>query len=155
MTYLSVTASRVIWLLLAFVFGAMASYFSFQSYRAMTSKHWPTTNGQVFAYYDAPNYRYKVAGATYEASRISCNEFFGSRDRKKTDRYLMFYPLGANVVVRYHPSKPELAVLETDFDSGIFKAIGVLSLLVLVCLAGYWRGWRWKVRRASRWLSDE
>jgi hypothetical protein len=146
MVYLSVTASRLVWLLFLLLFGLVAAFLSLQSYRAMTSRNWPTTEGVVFAYYDAPNYRYTVGGLSRTSSVVSCNEFTGLT-RRNGERNVARYPLNSTVKVHYHPGKPELAVLETDFDASAFKVIGVVLVVCLICLAGVYRGWRWRVGR--------
>lgn len=148
--YLSVRVSRFLWLLMFAGLASLAGFLSYQSCRAMNSKHWPVTDGTVFAFYGAPNYRYSVGGASYVSAQVSCNEFFqssGAGARANGEKHLVKYPLGGKVTVHYHPDQPQLAVLETDFDSGIFKVIGVLLLLCFLSAVGFHRGWRWRIRQ--------
>ena len=146
MGQLSVPASRFLWAVV--LFALLGTFFGLQAYRANTCKGWPVTEGVVVAYYGKPNYRYSVGGVSHIGTRVSCNEFFLGRNSsaaKNGDRYLATYPLGGSVKVHYDPGRPEIAVLETNFDSGILKVIGVILLVCLLCAVGFKQGWRWRV----------
>lgn len=152
--HLSVGASRFLWALFFLITAALAGHLAFQSVRAMNSRHWPVTEGEVFAWYGAPNFRYHVAGETYEASRVSCNELFEMSDQRRRANgpaYLHRYPLGSKVRVHYHPRQPQIAVLETEFDAGVFKVLAAALAVGLLCAIGFWRGWRWRLRRRRGW----
>jgi hypothetical protein len=53
----------------------------------------------------------------------SCNEFCYVAMRNSS-KYAVRYPLNGTVTVHYHPTKPELAVLETQFDSSALLPLG-------------------------------
>jgi hypothetical protein len=134
--------------LLAFLIGAFCTgLLSLGGHRAATSKSWPVTKATVVAFRGTPNYQYTVGGNTYLSDRVSCNELFGwSRELTDSENYAVRYPLNATVTTHYHPGKPDVAVLETSFDSGVFwKEIGGITLAMLVFGYGaIFRGtWRW------------
>jgi hypothetical protein len=103
-------------------------------FRAVRSKNWPVTQATVVAFRATPNYQYTVAGNTYTNDNVSCNELFGwSKELTDSEKYAVRYPLSAKVTIHYQPGKPDIAVLETKFDSGVFwKQLGLLSLATLM-----------------------
>jgi hypothetical protein len=113
------------------------------AWRAYNSRHWPTTDGVVTAFYETPNYKYSVSGRTYTGSHVSCNEFFNSYlSVGNSSKYAVRYPLEAKVAVHYCPSDPSLAVLETSFDSNIVIGIVVLVVMTGLCFVGFLFGRR-------------
>jgi hypothetical protein len=138
---------RLIWLFLIVAFGTVTILFSVQVWRAATSKHWPTTPGVVFAFYETPNYKYSVDGRDYTNSHASCNEFFNSTwSAPYSSKYAERYPLGAKVTVHYYPERPDVAVLETNFDRSGIIIVAAFGLLTSFCVAGFVFGWRGRYR---------
>jgi hypothetical protein len=126
------------WLILILLIGFASALWVRQIWRAHDSKNWPTTEGVVVAFYETPNYKYKVAGQTYTSSYASCNELFMSNVAiQNSEKYAVRYPLQAKVLVHYSPKKPSLAVLETKFDSAGIVIVCVLVLVNLAFIAGF------------------
>ena len=149
--YLSVGTSRVIWFFLLVIFTSVSAMFSWSTYRAMTSKHWPSTDGVVIAFYETPNYRYSVDGKSHVSDYASCNELVNRYVAiNNSAKYAVRYPLDAKVMVHYCPSNPGLAVLETTFDNSILIWVAVLLAITLLCATGFYRGWRFRIRSAWR-----
>jgi hypothetical protein len=113
-------------------------------YRAANSKSWPVAQATVVAFRAKPNYQYTVGGNTYTSDNVSCNELFGwSKELTDSEKYAVRYPLNGKVTVHYHPNKPEIAVLETKFDPGIFwKQLGLMSVVTLMFGFGMFFGGR-------------
>jgi len=140
-----VIISRIIWLLLAILVGFVTVSLSRQVWLAYTSKNWPTTPGVVVAFYGTPDYMYSVSGATYTNKYASCNELFDSLwFARHSSAYAQRYPLGAKVEVHYNPKRPEVAVLETKFDSSGIVLVVVLASITSIFVAGFIFGWRFK-----------
>jgi hypothetical protein len=144
----SATTSRIIWLFLFVVLTSITALLGREAYLASTSKHWPVTDGVVTAFHETPHYRYTVGGSNHLGSHVSCNEFFDHfLSARNSEKYSVRYPLDAKVTVHYHPRKPQLAVLETEFDPSVLKVVAVLLLLCLLCAVGFYRGWRFRSGR--------
>ena len=79
----------------------------------------------------------------------SCNEFCYVAMRNSS-KYAVRYPLNGTVTVHYHPTKPELAVLETQFDSSALLPLGGMLFFSLICFLGFLFGWRFR-SRSSWW----
>jgi hypothetical protein len=151
--------SRVVWFFMFAVLSLFAAWTTFEAYRACTSKYWPTTNGSVIAFYGKPDYQYSVAGKTHVASDVSCNEFLNYLQWvDHSSKYAVKYPLNSQVTVHYCPSKPALAVLETQFDSRAWIAVVILVGMTGVCAAGFIFGWPLRRRRfwwLDRWKGED
>jgi hypothetical protein len=134
--------------LLAFLVGAFCvGLWVLEGYRAATSKKWPVTQATVIAFRATPNYQYSVGGGTYVSDNVSCNELFGwSKVFTDSEKYAVRYPLNAKVTVHYHPTKPDIGVLETKFDAAIFwKQLGIIIVVtVMFGVAALSPGLRWK-----------
>ena len=139
--------SRIIWLLLLAGLVLFTYVVTVDCYRGLTCKHWPVTQGVVFAFYETPNYRYAVSGRSYVSDQVSCNEFLNrSLTAQNSAKYAVRYPLEAKVSVRYHPGTPQLAVLETKFDTTVLWAIPILLFFTVMSAFGFVLGWRWRMR---------
>jgi len=140
--------NRLGWLFIFAVLSLVTSVVSVRAWRAYDSKHWPTTEGVVVAYFGNPDYKYSVGGTSYTSSYVSCNEFFDHYLAiRNSSKYAEKYPLQSKVSVHYRPADPALAVLETEFNARILLVVGVLVLATSFCAAGVWFGWRGR----SRW----
>ncbi len=138
--------SRLLYLLMLAIVAFVTALIALGAWHAYDSRRWPTTDGIVTAFYETPHYTYSVSGASYTGSRVSCNEFFdSSRSARTSEMYALRYPLQAKVAVHYSPRNPELAVLETEFDSKVLLAIAFLFLLT-VCLAALVRSGTTRLR---------
>ena len=127
-----------------------------QAWRACNSKYWPTTKGTVIAFYGKPDYQYSVAGGTNVSSYVSCNELFNYfLWVDNSSKYAVRYPPNSQVTVRYCPSRPALAVLDTKFDSKIWIVVVVMFAMAGVCAAGFIFGWRLPLRRRFQWPVTE
>jgi hypothetical protein len=132
-------ATRVLWLFVSVLFTLMTGWSSLQVWRAAGAKSWPVTEGMVIAFYGAPDFKYSVNGQTYTNSYVSCNELFaGLYSTGDSAKQAVRYPLNGKVAVRYCPSAPSVAVLETRFNlrAGLLQ-IAVLIVVSLVSLAGF------------------
>jgi len=144
--------SRLIWLFLFGLLSLIAGFTSVQAWHARQSKGWPTVTGTVVSFPGGPTYQYSVGGKRYEASYVSCNEFFGSGGSvKNSSRYAVRYPLDGKITVHYCPSDPARAALETEFDSSVLKFIAVVGLFACLCAAGFVFGWPIRFGSRSRW----
>jgi hypothetical protein len=140
--------SRLIWLLMFALLSLFAGWTTLQAWRACNSKYWPTTNGTVIGFYGTPDYRYSVAGASHVSSYVSCNELFNyNLWVDNSAKYAVKYPLNSQVTVRYCPSRPALAVLDTKFDATVWIAVMILFAMAGFCAAGFVFGWRLRRRR--------
>src|SRR6266481_3383637 len=137
--------TRAIWLLTFCMLLLFTVVGSVGAWRAHDSKKWPTADGIVVAFYEAPNYRYVIGGKSYTGSVVSCNEFFnGYLSIWNSAKSAVRYPLQAKVAVHYCPNNPTLAVLETAFDSRIITAIVLLVMMTSLSFAGLVFGWRFR-----------
>jgi hypothetical protein len=66
---------RMFWLILILLIGFASALWVRQIWRAHDSRNWPTTEGVVFAFFETPNYRYRVAGRTYTVSTLPATNF--------------------------------------------------------------------------------
>jgi hypothetical protein len=122
---------------------------------AKASETWPTSGGEVLASevakrishsrknrttYYAPQirYGYRAGGTDYEGSVIR----FGDLERSSTklpQELVTKYPAGATVAVRYDPSDPSRATLESESEGGRQVVVGSLFIavpLLIVIAAG-------------------
>ncbi len=144
--------SRLVWLFLFALFSLLAGWTTLQAWRACNSKNWPATTGTVIAFYGTPDYRYSVGSGSHVSSHVSCNELFnGGLWVDNSAKNAVKYPLNSTVTVRYHPSRPSIAVLDTKFDPTVWIAIAVLVVMAMVCAGGFMFGWRLRSRRPLWW----
>ena len=144
--------SRLVWLFLFALFSLLAGWTTLQAWRACSSKNWPATTGTVIAFYGTPDYRYSVGSGSHVSSHVSCNELFnGGLWVDNSAKNAVKYPLNSTVTVRYHPSRPSIAVLDTKFDPTVWIAIAVFVMMAVVCAAGFIFGWRFRSRRPLWW----
>jgi hypothetical protein len=139
--------TRVLCLFAFILLGVITVYSSIQVWHAHASKNWPTTDGVVVAFYGRPDYRYSVDGRTYTNGDVSCNELFNGFATRDSVKYAVRYPLDGKVVVRYCPSKPSRAVLETEFDAS--AGLGLISMsgfMTAMFAVGFVFGGRSRVR---------
>ena len=135
--------TRAICLLFCLVMALITTLTIVGAYRAATSKNWPVTKGVVIAFRETPNYQYTVNGSTYVSDNVSCNELFGfSKALTDSEKYAVRYPLQANVTVHYHPTKPDIGVLEIKFDTSAWKQIALLITITFLCAIGFAIGGR-------------
>ncbi len=129
--------ARFLCLLACLITGFCAVLVTIGGCRASASKNWPVTQATVIAFRATPNYQYSVASSNFTNDYVSCNELFGfSRELTDSEKYAVRYPLNAKVTVHYHPTRPDISVLETKFDSASFwKQTTLLSAVTL--LFGY------------------
>ena len=124
-------------------------------YYAMKSKQWPTTNGKVIeldmvaspavrSTYESAlvGYEYEVRGVRYTSKRIDYagrGGSWGPSGYRSLLSYLRRYHEGGIVPVRYDPSEPKRAVLETGLTYGnflrLFFGFAVLAFGLLALLA--------------------
>jgi Protein of unknown function (DUF3592) len=138
-------AARFLCLLACSITGFCAVLVIIGDCRASDSKNWPTTHGTVVAFRAKPNYQYAVPSGNFTNDYVSCNELFGlSRELTDSEKYAVRYPLNGKVTVHYHPTKPDISVLETKFNSATFwKETALLIVIVLVfgygVIFAHWR----------------
>jgi hypothetical protein len=115
---------------------------SIQFLRAASSRRWPRTPGVIVSSglvekrsgtksTETPDveYEYRVDGRVLRGNRISFHEVHGPRfSQALVDRY----PVGTAVEVSYHPSKPELCVLNPGESWLNVALIAVFPLLALI-----------------------
>ena len=123
---------------------------------ARASRSWPTVPGRVVrseirtnrranglpGFRTLVRYEYVVDGEEYEGRAIAGGEF-PYRRAGGAIRRLAAYPVGALVTVRYDPTEPEIAVLETGVSVDVLYLPIMATLLMVVALAILsWGGWR-------------
>ncbi len=120
---------------------------------AKASETWPTTGGTVLAsevverksynrkqrmttYYYEPliRYSYKIAGTDYESSVIRFGDLVRN-SRSLADELVTKYPQGSTVAVRYDPSDPARATLETASAGGRQFLTGIVFITVPIFIA--------------------
>lgn len=140
----------------AVIFGAyITAGFIRDIYYAVKSKQWPTTNGKVVelemitspavrSSYESAlvGYEYEVRGVRYTSKRIDYSGRGGSwgpSGYRSVLNYLRRYHEGGIVPVRYDPSEPKRAVLETGLMFGnvlrLFVGFAIIALGLLFILA--------------------
>jgi Protein of unknown function (DUF3592) len=129
--------------LIAFAIGVAVYVVQFrQGLRADASKRWPTSPGSIVSsaleqspgkrwrYRAAVQYRYRVAGKTYEANRV----FWGGNEgrQKHMASVISSYPAGSSVPIHYDPQNPAEAVLNPTQNVGsrplVLYAMGMMTL---------------------------
>ena len=120
-------------------FGAIACWVSIADiFQGLQSLFWPRSQGTIkessieketeknsVRYRAKIVYDYSVSGSLYEADRISFKDSLSSRE--EIQRIIKKFPSGSTVMVRYHPRKPQLAVLRTGIS------IANVGMLVIGC----------------------
>jgi hypothetical protein len=119
--------------------------------RARDSVTWPTVEGHIVgswmaafhnkSYLAGVLYDYRLSGVTYTSDRIWFEDYgLGDADFLHAQAIINRYRRGISVRVHYKPQSPELSVLETGANGGIydFLLIGLL-LFCFGCLM-LWRG---------------
>ena len=110
--------------------------------KSLRTERWPVTDGVIQSaeqkthsghdgatYSAAVTYTYRVAGVSYEGSKISIGQMSSSADYAR--RILSRYPVGKKVPVYYSPTNPTEAVLETGIHGGTWICFGVGTAFVL------------------------
>ena len=147
------SVTQWLWIAMALVGIAFLGAGALQSQRMLACRGWPTVEGVVqvsevargpmregnlkFRYHIV--YRYTVRGRSYESERLS---FSRRNDADHSPQKLAAaYLPGSRVTVHYNPSRPGLAVLETDLSWQGFRRL--IAGLILACLGaiGFWRRW--------------
>src|SRR5262249_45578978 len=139
-------AARFVCLLACSITGLCAVLTIIGGCRASNSRNWPVTQGTVIAFRATPNYQYSVASGNFTNDYVSFHELFGfSRELTDSEKYAVRYPLNGKVTVHYHPTKPDISVLETKFDSARFwKDIALFAVFILVFGYGLVFGAQWR-----------
>jgi Protein of unknown function (DUF3592) len=121
--------------------------------RAKQSKDWPTTRGRVYSseilcgyegmgvksYAYQVQYDYSVNGQNYRAKRVTFNDriplvFMSSEALAYQTASL--YPLDCEVIVYYHPDKPQVATLQTE-PVPIVKMLFTFALCLAIIFMGF------------------
>ena len=125
---------------------------------ARRSRSWPTTRCTILqariasrtetgsegdthtVYEPRVRYAYEIGGRRYEGDRIRFGAF---RESEKGARAILDrYPVGASVEVRYDPSDPSVAALETRTAGIGIQVFGVVVLsalaIFMVCRMWFW-----------------
>ena len=123
---------------------------------ARRSHSWPTVPGHVVrseirsnrpanglpGFRTLVRYEYVVDGEEYEGRELAGGDF-PYRSAGGAARRLAAYPVGAPVTVRYDPTEPEIAVLETGVSVDVLYLPIMATLLTVAALAILsWGGWR-------------
>ena len=87
-------------------------------------------------------YEYVVDGEEYEGRELAGGDF-PYRSARAATRRLAAYPVGAPVTVRYDPTEPDIAVLETGLSPDVLYLPAIATMLVAGALAIVaWGGWQ-------------
>lgn len=124
------------------------------AYMGMSSSSWPTTNGvmcsseiathegdrspsgqRTTTYIAKVRYAYTIGNRQYMANRV-CFGDYGSSGGGRARQVQVRYPAEATVLVHYHPSNPNIAVLETGATWFIFLWVSVGALFTLCGIVG-------------------
>ena len=141
-----------------FAFFALPSlYLLREILRAMQSRSWPVTIGEIIKssverdlkpglsgepqHYAAVEYAYEVDGQRFTSNHIRFGAWLNPLD---TDMRLVVatYPVGKRVVVRHHPAQPQIATLETRVSAFLWGmlviCVGMAGLIAHRALTGSW-----------------
>lgn len=126
---------------------------------ARASRSWPTVPGRVVrseirtnrkanglpGFRTLVRYEYVVDEEEYEGRELAGGDF-PYRSAHGATRRLAAYPVGAPVTVRYDPTEPEIAVLETGVSPDVLYLPAIATMLVAAALAilswGVWQLFR-------------
>ncbi|MCS6906974.1 MAG: DUF3592 domain-containing protein [Anaerolineales bacterium] len=116
------------------------------------SQNWPTTIAEIILaevrersqydnegdtrryYYPHVEYRYQVAGVTYQGDALTLGARVGYPSPARARQELARYPVGAQVRAYFNPEDPKEAVLELRTTGSNFMLIfGILALLIGLC----------------------
>jgi len=138
------------------VFCAVGGYFLYAGFKnrrlARESELWPTTGGKVLAaevskrtsrdrkrgttstyYTPSVRYSYLVVDQNYESTVIR----FGSLESgsyKKAEEVVARYPVGSTISVRYDPTEPSRATLETASAAGQQILMGIVFIVAPILI---------------------
>lgn len=127
--------------------------------RLLSSASWPTVPGVIDTsdidfvpvtrgmtkYQLQLRYHYVVDGTRFTADRVSFAGGTGYIGRTGSERNAKQvrenYPKGTAVTVHHHPTKPGVAVLETDIPGRLIKILLLGLAMTLLSITGIWRRW--------------
>lgn len=114
--------------------------FVLQGYRSI---YWPTASGTIIVSHvhvtpasDEPSfcptveYRFSVMGKKYVGTRIRAFTWLHT-SHESAAKVLSAYPVGKTVMVRYHPSRPDDAVLEPGLR---YRDMVLSAIYIAVCV---------------------
>jgi Protein of unknown function (DUF3592) len=78
-------------------------------------------------------YEYRVDGETQRNNRVSIGE---DRSNVEIAETIARYPVGTAVIVFYNPRQPREAVLERDLPNGLWRCLGIGTLVALAIVFG-------------------
>jgi hypothetical protein len=157
---LSTTTSRIIWIAYLIMIGVVFSFVFRETSLGLLSYTWPEVPGQVIesrgvrlrmdrnepsSYGVRATYRYEVEGRIYTNDVIRFTMEDGTKEA--AERMLKHLPPARTVGVRHAPWNPTIATLLPGVESSAYLMLGILSLLILMGIAGFVLGWRWRTRR--------
>lgn len=102
--------------------------------RYLASERWPTTRGRLFMarrllWKSETEYSYEVSGKRLFGDKIDAHDYL------KSPRYIAYDRHNAEVTVHYHPSNPEIALLEPGVNwSSVSVMLSIAINLVAVPL---------------------
>jgi len=126
-----------------------AVWAGYYTYMGLSSSSWPTTTGVVCSSeiqtYEGSSgksghrtkvhaakvtYTYVVGNRKFTSDRV-CYGDYGSSGGGRAAQVRQRYPVGATILVHYHPSNPTMAVLETGATWFILLFVSVGTLFTL------------------------
>ncbi|MCA9245734.1 MAG: DUF3592 domain-containing protein [Planctomycetales bacterium] len=94
-------------------------------------------------------YEYSVAGETYRGTNVAAvNEMLAYATSDAAQKTIVKYPLGSRVNVYYHPSDPQVSLLEPGNAGGAPVQIAVGAVFLLV--GGGFLSYIWASARRSK-----
>ncbi|GAB4476166.1 MAG: hypothetical protein Kow0088_13790 [Anaerolineales bacterium] len=124
-----------------------------QRQKAAASLNWPAVEAQIVlaevressdmddegeirrTFYPHVEYRYQVAGVTYQGKMITFGARRGFSSPKNAQKEIAAYPVGAQVKAYYNPQNPQEAVLEQRAVGSKFLLIfGIIATLIALCV---------------------
>ena len=146
---------RVVKSLLLLAVGMACAVWSGRSaYMGLSSSSWPTTTGvmcsseiatrkgnrsspgkRTATYIAKVRYAYTIGNRQYMADRV-CFGDYSSSDGGRARQFQVRHPVGAAVLVHYHPSNPQIAVLETGATWFTFFWVSVGALFTFCGIVG-------------------
>jgi hypothetical protein len=127
------------------LFGLFGAQLMRTEYRSKTSTTWPTTDGVVIksawmshngkgCHYSLQfQYTYKVGDRSYSGNNY---RFGGECNEEDVMRITTMYPVGAHVLVHYHPDNPNQSVISPDDISRNTK-LGMIIFPIMMSLCAY------------------
>ncbi|MCL4878349.1 MAG: DUF3592 domain-containing protein [Anaerolineae bacterium] len=145
MVYVTLVAASDVQLLVdaaMFLVAALVALIALDNFntccRYLASERWPTTRGRLFKsrrfyYLLYHEYSYEVSGRRHFGNKIDAHNYL------KSPRYVAYDPYqNAEVTVHYHPSNPEISLLEPGVNWSSVSVTLSISIIMMAVPIFFW-----------------